>query len=122
MRNYETQLHEYTETSTGKRVIKAVTKYAGKAVFAFAKCNPEDNFDIEFGTKLALKRLDLKIAKKRAASAARKAANCQRDLNCLKIETKRVTKLADSFKILAANRKVEINELETEIANMLSNI
>lgn len=122
MRNYETQIHEYTESSTGKRVIKAVTKYAGKAVFAFAKCDPEDKFDIEFGTKLALKRLDLKIAKKRAASAVRKAANCQKDLNWIKMETKRVTKLAESFKVLAANRKVEIKELETEIANMLANI
>ena len=47
----------------------ATTTYCGKPVRAVAKCNPEDEYDRQFGEDLALARLNLKVAKKRRARA-----------------------------------------------------
>ena len=45
----------------------ATTNYCGKPVRAVAKCNPEDEYNRQFGEDLALARLNLKVAKKRRA-------------------------------------------------------
>jgi len=122
MRNYVTNLYEYTEQSTGKHVVKATTTYAGKSVYAFAKCAPEDKFDPEFGTRLALKRLDLKIAQKRTSSMLAQAKRCQKAINYLEQEKRRMKKLRTNAEIAALDRKLEIKELEAELAEMLNNI
>jgi hypothetical protein len=50
----------------------ATTTYCGKPVRAVAKCNPEDEYDKQFGEDLALARLNLKVAKKRRARSYEK--------------------------------------------------
>ena len=45
--------------------VTATTMYAGSLISATAKCDPSDTFNEEFGKKLAEKRLEYKIAKKR---------------------------------------------------------
>lgn len=45
--------------------VTATTMYAGKLISATAKCGPFDTFDEEIGKKLAEKRLEYKVAKKR---------------------------------------------------------
>ena len=50
----------------------ATTTYCGKPVRAVAKCNPEDEYDRQFGEDLALARLNLKVAKKRRARSYEK--------------------------------------------------
>ena len=50
----------------------ATTTYCGKPVRAVAKCNPEDEYDRQFGEALALARLNLKVAKKRRARSYEK--------------------------------------------------
>lgn len=45
--------------------ITATTMYAGNLISATAKCDPSDTFDEEIGKKLAEKRLEYKVAKKR---------------------------------------------------------
>lgn len=55
----------------------AVSTYAGRTVRGTAKCDPRDEFDLEFGKKLAAARCAYKIAEKRKARATaeyRKAA------------------------------------------------
>ena len=122
MRNYETYVFDYIEKKTGRHVVKAVTTYAGKSVYAFAKCDPEDEFDFEFGKKVALRRLDLKIEQKRAATLAQRVKGCHKALDWLKLETKRMTKARNEAEILYADRKVSISEIEADIARMLENI
>ena len=46
-------------------VVTATTMYAGNIISATAKCSPFDTFDEEIGKKLAEKRLEYKVAKKR---------------------------------------------------------
>lgn len=60
----------------------ATTTYCGKSVRAVAKCNPEDEYDRQFGEALALARLNLKVAKKRRARSYEKmyaAADAHRE-------------------------------------------
>lgn len=45
--------------------VTATTMYAGNLISATAKCAPFDTFDEEIGKKLAEKRLEYKVAKKR---------------------------------------------------------
>ena len=56
----------------------AISTYAGKTVRGVAKVDPRDEFDAEFGKKLAAARCNAKIAKKRRTRAmkqVRKAAD-----------------------------------------------
>ena len=45
--------------------VTATTMYAGNLISATAKCSPFDTFDLEIGKKLAEKRLEYKVAKRR---------------------------------------------------------
>ena len=121
MRNYATNIFEYVEQATGCHVVKAKTMYAGKVVSASAKCDPVDTFDKEFGTKLATKRLDCKIAKKRAASCRRKAQTCQEVIDFYKQEIKRLKKAKEAAEVMEADRLVEALAFEAEIADLLAN-
>ena len=52
------------------RTVIAVCRYAGRNVRAVAKCAPEDEFNIEFGTKLAIARCEVKVAKMKIQNAS----------------------------------------------------
>ena len=52
------------------RSVIAVCRYAGRNVRAVAKCAPEDTFNIEFGTKLAIARCEVKVAKMKIQNAS----------------------------------------------------
>lgn len=60
----------YRFYQTGNKVI-AVSSFAKKPVKGVAKCNPNDEFDLESGKKLAAARCNQKIAKKRLARATK---------------------------------------------------
>ena len=120
MRNYDTKIYTYTDRATGALVVKAITTYAGQPVSATAKCDPTDDFDIEFGKQLALKRLDLKIAKKRQASMTSWFKHCDQYLEYLKAEERRTRKVKEYAEITATDHKIEAKKLEAEIAEMLS--
>jgi hypothetical protein len=122
MRNYVTHVYDYIEQSTGRHVVKATTMYAGKSVSACAKCDPDDTFDLEFGTAVALKRLDHKITLKRAATLKHKAATCQEVVDTYKHEIKRLTKSKENAEIFAADLMVEADNIEHELATLLSNV
>ena len=122
MRNYETKIYNYIDKTTGAHIVKAETMYAGKPVSAFAKCDPADNFDLKFGTNVALKRLDLKIARKRAASMKEYAKFCRMNLEFIEIEKRRVKGALQRAEVAYSDRMVEAKELEDEIAAMLAKV
>lgn len=122
MRNYETKVFNYVDKKMGQHVVKATTTYAGKTVSAFAKCDPEDNFDLQFGTDLALKRLDLKIARKREASMKAYTKFCKMNLDFIEAERRRVKKAAERAQVAVSDRQVEFKQIEAELAAMLKNI
>ena len=55
----------------GEKVI-AISTYAGRTVKGVAKCHPNDEFDVEFGKKLAAARCNEKISHKRLIRALNK--------------------------------------------------
>lgn len=119
MRNYPTKVYDYIDKETGAHVVKAVTMYAGRYVEATARCNPGDTFDLEFGKQVALKRLDIKIAKKRQISMKAWVKSSEEYLEYLKIEERHARKAKEYAEVTAANHKVSINKLESELADML---
>ena len=122
MRNYETKVYDYVEKTTGARVVKAVTMYAGKTVSAFAKCDPEDTFDLEFGKKVALRRLDAKIAKKRLDSMTSYVRFCKMNLEFVENEKRRIQKALQRAEVAVTDRRAEVEKAEAEITEMLSSV
>lgn len=120
MRNYETKIYDYIDKKTGAHIVKATTMYAGKTVSAYSKCDPNDIFDLEFGKKVALKRLDIKIAEKRAVSMKDYTKFCRMNLEFIEAEKRRVTKAMERAIIARADRKVEAATLEKELDEMLA--
>jgi hypothetical protein len=120
--DYATNIYTYVESTTGRQVVKAVTNYAGKSVYAFAKCDPEDTFDLGFGTALALKRLDFKITKLRAASVKAYAKQCQMNIDFLDREKRRAKKALEKATVFYGDLLVEAQQHETELAALLANV
>ena len=54
------------------RKVIAVCRYGGRKVRAVATCAPEDTFNIEFGTSLAIARCEIKVAKLKIQRASAK--------------------------------------------------
>ena len=52
-----------------KRVVVALSSFAGETVRGVARCSPNDTFDVELGKKLAVARCDYKIACKKVDRA-----------------------------------------------------
>ena len=122
MRNYETKTFDYIDKKTGAHIVKAETMYAGKPISAFAKCDPNDKFSLAFGEAIALKRLDRKIALKRAASMKEYAKFCRTNLEFLEIEKRRIKGALQRAEVAYSDRMVEASDLNIEIAKMLSEL
>lgn len=122
MKNYEIKTYDYIDKKTGAHVVKATTTYDGKPISAYSKCDPEDTFDLEFGTKLAFKRLELKLAQKRRASMTDYLKFCKMNLNFIEIEKRRVKKAIKRAEVAILDRKLETKELDDEITKMLENL
>ena len=121
MSNYVTKVYEYVDNTSGAHIVKATTTYAGKTISAYSKCDPRDTFDIELGVKVALKRLDIKIAKKRAASMREYAKFCKTNLQYIEAEKRRTKKAMERAKVAMSDRSAEIKQFEAELAEMLKN-
>ena len=90
MKPVDIKLYTYTEPITGCKCVKAVTNYVGQNMFAIAKCDPGDEFDQEFGEKLATTRLNIKIAKRRVQLAEERSAYAAEYKEFLEKELRRV--------------------------------
>ena len=119
MRNYETKVYNYVDKKTGAHIVKAVTMYMDEYVTATAKCNPEDEFNLELGTAIALTRLDIKIAKKRKASMKAWAKHCRECLYEIEIDKRRTKKALEYAEGAFIDRKVELKKLEKQLSELL---
>lgn len=62
----------YTHTAAdGTREVIAVSSFGGKQVRGVAKCAPQDNYDLEYGKRLAATKCAIKIADRRIARATK---------------------------------------------------
>lgn len=81
MKNFKNKNYNYSYyiDEKNKKVI-AVSTYAGKVVKGIAKADPVDNFNLEFGKKLAAARCNEKISKKRMIKAISKEGEALKQL------------------------------------------
>ena len=72
-------MSRYKFIVTEDRVI-CLSSYMGRTVRGIAKCSPNDEFNEEFGKKLAQARCDLKVAQKRYERAYEKEDEAENQL------------------------------------------
>ena len=118
MRNYTTSIYEYVNPQ-GLKVIKAVTQYAGKYVSATATLCPGDEYDYKLGEAIALKRLDCKIAYKRAKSMKRRADMYEKLIAEYKTLIQKATKEMTKARIAEGDHRVEAASLEADIYQLI---
>lgn len=70
----------YKFYTAGNKVI-AVSSFAGATVRGVAKCNPNDEFDLQYGMALAAARCQEKIAAKRCKRAYSKVDEAKAQVN-----------------------------------------
>ena len=120
MKPINVRLYTYTDTKTGCRVVKAVTTYLGQTLFATAKCDPVDEFNQEFGEKLAVTRLNIKIAKLRVAIAKERTADSTDYLNFLEKEQHLVTAAINREVANIMDRTAEFEALKKAEEDLLA--
>lgn len=69
-------IEKYRFVVSGNKVI-ALSSYAGRTVRGIAVCSPEDEFDLDYGKRLAAARCNEKICAKRRFRAADKRAEAE---------------------------------------------
>lgn len=79
MYNFPIERYKIYTTPDNKTI--AISTYAGKTVRGIAKTDPRDEFDAEYGRKLAAARCAVKIAKKRRARAEKMLKKAQHKMN-----------------------------------------
>lgn len=122
MKPINVRLYTYTDNNTGCKVVKAVTNYLGQTLFATAKCDPVDEFNQEFGEKLATTRLNIKVAKFRASLAEERAAYASEYLDYLEKEQRRVANSIKRELVSVSDRMEELSALEKEEADLLATV
>ena len=103
----------YKYYTDNKSTVIAVSTYAGKTVRGVAKCNIEDQFDLEKGKQLAAARCNLKIAKKRYKRSRNKYYN---NMNALKKANENFYNTCDYYK----NSCTALKQAEEEVNNLIS--
>jgi hypothetical protein len=83
--------HKYN-VSEDNRTVECLSSFAGKPVRGIAKCDPDDNFNVESGKEIAFARCELKISNKRRKKAFANYARAQADFERAK---ERLTKASD---------------------------
>jgi adenosylmethionine-8-amino-7-oxononanoate aminotransferase len=122
MKPINVRLYTYTDKETGCKVVKAVTSYLGQTMFATAKCDPVDEFNQEFGEKLATTRLNIKVAKLRASIAEERAAYSSEYLNYLEKEQRRVNASIVRELTNISERMAELEALEKVEEDLLASV
>lgn len=84
----------------GKKTICARSTFAGKTVKGYAKYNPEDEYDEEFGKALAIARCDVRVNERRLKHAEKRFSEAIRLYN----EASKNLREADSYREYSRKR------------------
>lgn len=107
-------MHTCTFYNSGNKVI-AISSFAHKLVRGIAKCNPEDDFSLDKGKKLAAARCYKKIAAKKVKSAEEKLQAAKEALHAAMREVEYMTDYH-------FNAQQEFYEAETALENILAEL
>lgn len=62
------KFYQYVDEK-GRQVVVAVSRHAGRTVKGYAKCDPDDEFDLEIGKRLAAARCNATVIAKKQKTA-----------------------------------------------------
>jgi hypothetical protein len=122
MRASNVKLYEFVDKKTGRKVVKAISTFEGKAVWASAQCDTSDEYNAPFGAALAENRLDVKITKKKLSRVKRKVKDYEDYVEFLKTEQKRAARTLAWAQGNVLDLRVELAELEREQKELLSEV
>lgn len=101
--------HTYTNN---KNLVVVTSTYAGKVVRGVAKCSPNDEFDLEFGTHLAMARVDRKIAELRFKRAKSECKKVMDEINKLELRKDKMENYLENADLELADAIIWLNTLE----------
>lgn len=100
----------YRYYNAGNKTI-CVSSYAGKKVRGVAKCSPEDQFNEEYGRKLARLRCDEKVAQLRLSYANKRYLEAENAYEAAALQVEKM----DRFTVDA---RCQLNEVRTALELM----
>ena len=103
----------------GHSKVIAVSSFAGQTVRGVAKCAPNDEFDLEYGKRLAAARCVVKIASKRMNRAAGKANMALEAANIAIAHLYDMLCYAASAEANMTNAMAELAKVGSEKANIV---
>ena len=110
---YGEKYHFYHNPDSGSVV--CTTMYKGQMVRGIAKCDPEDEFNIDFGKKLAYLRCKAKFARKKFKHALRVERDAFVAANRAKYNLDKACEFVSDSELQLVNAMVELNDFETKI-------
>lgn len=75
-----------------ENMVVALSSYAGRTVRGVAKCDPNDNFDVEKGKKLAAARCNERVCRKRLQRASARFEHSAEAMQYWKNNTEKMSK------------------------------
>lgn len=104
-------IEKYRFIVSDNKVI-ALSSYAGRTVRGIAVCSPEDEFDLDYGKRLAAARCNEKVCAKRRIRAAQKKAEAEM---YLRIVQEYLRDMTDYYRdALDEHQEAMIHESEVE--------
>ena len=98
-----------------EKTVYAISTFAGKIVRGIAKCAPEDNFDVEFGKRLAASRCNMKVAKRRLSIAKRKYNWAKAWFEAAEFHLEDMAAYMEDATTAFENAKNKLNEVENNV-------
>lgn len=96
-----------------------VSHYAGKTVKGYAKCGPDDVFNIDTGVKLAKLRCDAKVYEKRVKRAIKLYTEAIEALDKAASRVRQMTDYKMDAMMELFNTKKELLELEESLKQLI---
>lgn len=115
IKTYGEKYHFYYHED--KKTVVCTTLYKGQMVRGIAKCDPEDEFDLEFGKKVAYLRCKAKFARKKFKHALKVEREAFVVANKAKYHLDKASEFVSDAEMQLVNAMVELNDLETRMNN-----
>ena len=103
----------------GHSKVIAVSSFAGQTVRGVAKCAPNDEFDLEYGKRLAAARCAVKIASKRMNRAECKINMAFEAVNTAIVHLYDMLGYSASAEVNMTNAMAELTKISSEKANIV---
>lgn len=111
--------HEFVNNKKNCKTIKCVSSYEGKTVQAVAEVHPDDEYNYEFGRKIAEKRCTVKLCDRKIKRFKRKQRQIDNDIEWYENQIKKLRKRKEAYKKTVCDTEVQRCEAEAALNRLL---